>query len=107
MGRHIETVHEGIKSHLCTICGTGFPCSRNLKRHIKAVHYKEKSFTCGLCDLKFSRKDHLKQHASAVHDGIKPPPRRPKNVSHPSTIERLPLPIEHPVNLMLFPRMNE
>ena len=72
MKKHIETVHEGKKPHLCSICGSGFPSNKNLKRHISAVHDKDKLFTCVLCGVSFARKDNLKAHVSSVHEGIKP-----------------------------------
>merc|ERR1711956_118788 len=76
--RHIDSVHEGKRPHLCTICGSSFAENRKLQIHIAAVHKKEKPFSCHLCGANFARKDKVNAHIKAVHEGIKPKPRRPK-----------------------------
>ena len=38
---HIKNVHEGIKNHMCKICGKGYFDLGNLKTHFKKVHERE------------------------------------------------------------------
>ena len=38
---HIKNVHEGIKNHICKICGKGYFDLGNLKTHFKKVHERE------------------------------------------------------------------
>ena len=69
--RHVKTIHEGIKSHRCQICGVKFGQSGHLKVHVKTVHEGIKDYQCQMCDHKFSRSGHLKDHVKVVHEGIK------------------------------------
>ena len=105
----MKSVHEGIRPHLCTFCGSSFSENKALQQHITAVHKKEKPFTCPLCGTSFARKDKVKTHMQTVHEGIKPKPRKPKSDGHTSNSAGhvsdrghhqinplLPLPLLHP-----------
>lgn len=44
--------HEGIKNHICLICGVGKTTSYELKAHMN-YHTKEKKYPCNLCTSVF------------------------------------------------------
>jgi hypothetical protein len=69
---HIERVHEGKRSHMCSICGGSFKRDADLRGHIKGVHEKLKPYKCTLCDSSFLQSNALKSHTEAVHEGKKP-----------------------------------
>ena len=49
---HIAVVHEGKKSHICSICESSFSTKPYLKRHILSVHEDKKSNKCSICKIK-------------------------------------------------------
>ena len=81
MERHIETVHEGIKSFQCNVCGYKTGHKSHLNRHVEGVHEKIKPFKCDFCDYSTKEKRYLKSHIKRVHEGI--------NGSSMYTIERM------------------
>ena len=39
--KHIESIHEGMKPHKCSICNYAASRRGNLKRHINSTHEKK------------------------------------------------------------------
>ena len=54
--KHISSVHNGERPFLCTLCGTSFKQSSNLKNHIATVHEKKRPFQCNYCEKAYSQK---------------------------------------------------
>ena len=72
MNIHIETVHEGKKPVLCSICNTSFTTKKNLKRHVANVHEGKKSMRkknpqCLICEKVFPD-NNLKRLITSVHE---------------------------------------
>lgn len=65
--RH-QSVHTGIRSYFCHICGKGFRVLGGLQRHINEHHYGIKKYACEVCGQKFAAKttrdDHLNTHSN-------------------------------------------
>ena len=53
--RHIESVHEWIKSFKCNICDYETTCKFVLKKHIDSVHEGIKSHKCNICEYEFGQ----------------------------------------------------
>ena len=70
MERHIETVHEGIKSFQCNVCAYKTGHKSHLNRHVEGVHEKIKPFKCDFCDYSTKEKRYLKSHIKRVHEDI-------------------------------------
>ena len=87
LNRHIKTVHEKIKNHICSICGKGFFRLYDLKRHLKTnMHYgpKEEPVTedntiltendnnkCDQCGKVYGKRASLKSHIKFVHENVR------------------------------------
>ena len=67
-----SAVHEGMRSHECSICGKRFTNKRNLKIHTLSVHEGKKSHTCNICNKNFVTFSILNQHDASIHKGMKP-----------------------------------
>ena len=68
--KHVEAVHEGIKTFKCSVCDvefannynpqiqewyiSSFANKQNLKKHVETVHEGIKPFKCSICDVKFA-----------------------------------------------------
>lgn len=63
-------IHRGEKNHKCTICGTRYVTSGELKSHTRHIHSSNKPFTCTFenCFRGFVTKSSLKTHLHA-HTG--------------------------------------
>ena len=61
----IESVHEGLKNYKA-FCLVG-----KLKKHIQCVHEKLRTHKCDLCNKAFSFKFNLKKHIRKFHGGMK------------------------------------
>ena len=72
MTKHIESVHERMKPHKCTICDCTFSQKQHLKTHTDSLHEGKKPHKCSICDYSCSQKGGLKYHINAVHEGKKP-----------------------------------
>lgn len=66
---HKKTIHEGIRSHSCQICGKGFVNSTKLKSHLTL--HTGKPFTCEICAKSFTRSTDLEKHKQFVHERIR------------------------------------
>lgn len=64
--RHRKTVHQGIKSFLCELCGKGF-AKRHIRNRHMIVHTKEKRFYCDICDRGFTQRMGLNSHNETHH----------------------------------------
>ena len=70
---HVEKIHEGhIPNHICSICGKNFTTNSILNRHIESVHEKVVRFKCFMCDTGFYDKGNLRIHMESVHEGKRP-----------------------------------
>ena len=49
---HIEAVHEGKKSHICSACGKGFATRQKMTIHTETVHEGKKPYECTIYDYK-------------------------------------------------------
>ena len=67
---HIDTVHLGIKKHLCQWCPAAFATTSSLKKHILS-HTGERNFKCQFCEKAFHSKGNLEKHIR-THTGEKP-----------------------------------
>ncbi|XP_055710217.1 gastrula zinc finger protein XlCGF26.1-like [Phlebotomus papatasi] len=65
--QHINTVHQGIKNHHCTICSKSFGTTRSLKNHLM-LHTGERPFACTKCPKGFIRMEQLTVHMK-IHTG--------------------------------------
>ena len=65
--RHVESVHEGIKTLNCTLCDYEFSKQIYLKTHIESVHEGIKPFKCHICQYETASKYFLKRHITLVH----------------------------------------
>ena len=54
------------RSHICPLCGKGFPTKSELKRH-NMIHTGLKPHKCQLCGRSFRQKPHLKSHMMIHH----------------------------------------
>ncbi|EAT43543.1 AAEL005031-PA [Aedes aegypti] len=60
--QHIKTIHNKIRSELCTTCGKGFATKRGLKGHIMNRHMEERPYKCTECTMTFGNKFLLQKH---------------------------------------------
>ena len=52
--KHIETVHEGIKSFKCYMCPESFSVRNSLVKHMESTHKTTyEPFKCSLCESIF------------------------------------------------------
>ena len=59
--KHIESAHDRIKPHMCSICGTSFSRKDVLDNHIQKMHNENKEqYKCSYCDAIFLHKKKLK-----------------------------------------------
>jgi uncharacterized Zn-finger protein len=73
--RHIKSVHDKIKNHLCSYdeCELKFTSKSDLVRHVKYIHMKEKKFKCSYdgCNAEFVMKNKLSEHIKCTHEDIR------------------------------------
>ena len=70
LNAHIESVHLGVKRHLCEVCSMGFYTRKGLLTHYM-THTGEKKFKCIICEKSFQTKQYLETHIR-IHTGEKP-----------------------------------
>jgi KRAB domain-containing zinc finger protein len=58
---HIDTVHLGVKTHLCELCPAAFATKNTLNKHILS-HTDERNFKCKFCEKAFHTKGNLETH---------------------------------------------
>ena len=68
--RHIDGVHDKIKSHACDVRGLAFIEKAKLKRHQKGVHLKIRDHACTQCRATFLELGHLKTHIKYLHNHV-------------------------------------
>lgn len=59
--------NEGLKDHVCHLCGTGFSLPQGLKNHIQRIHEHSGKYVCDYCDFKTVVPNKLKMHENEVH----------------------------------------
>ena len=70
--KHINGVHNNIRSHKCEECGNAFFSKKDLKRHRDSVHKMgDQEFKCEQCPYSTFDKHTLVRHNKAVHEKIK------------------------------------
>lgn len=59
---HVESVHEGVNSHVCFICEMSFNRPSLLAKHVNEDHSQchNKPFKCSYCKKSFEKSSHLK-----------------------------------------------
>lgn len=58
--------HQGIKNHVCAICGKAFAGKKHMQRHEK-IHQDFKAIACDVCEYRTHRRDKLKEHLRKHH----------------------------------------
>lgn len=66
-----KIVHDGVKNHLCPVCGKKFRRNNQLQTHIKRMHTNHRPFTCQICEQKFALQSDLNNHMKCMHDSTK------------------------------------
>ena len=46
----MESVHEGKKSHACSVCESSFAQKSTLRQHMESVHQDKKPHKCPKCE---------------------------------------------------------
>lgn len=64
--RHKKTVHKGVNTFLCKVCGNTFAKAHLRNRHM-IVHTKVKKFQCNICNKRFTQKMGLNSHNQTNH----------------------------------------
>ena len=67
---HINSVHLGVRPHLCDFCPAAFPTKGALNTH-RMSHTGERNFPCMFCEKAFHSKHNLVTHVR-THTGEKP-----------------------------------
>lgn len=62
---HVQTIHEGERRHLCTVCGRRFFQNTHLLDHMW-LHTGEKRYKCKKCGKSYTSSSHLKKHVTRV-----------------------------------------
>ncbi|RXW25267.1 hypothetical protein EST38_g644 [Candolleomyces aberdarensis] len=65
--RHVESVHLGVKPHVCPECQKPFPQKTSLDIHIRSVHTFQKPLKCEHCDACFSDPARRHKHYRVEH----------------------------------------
>ena len=69
--RHVDTVHNNIRSFSCGHCDYEAKSRFNLNRHVKNTHDQIKDFACGQCNFRTGDHPKLKRHVDDVHNDIR------------------------------------
>ena len=64
--KHVRCIHQGIK-YPCHICQKGLSSLAEVKTHIETVHEGIRKHICEHCGKKFGRREHLRTHLRAIH----------------------------------------
>ena len=66
--RHINSVHENLKSLQCDYCAKTYKNEKSLREHVRAEHLNEGNIhQCEICNRNFLRKFYLKKHIEKNH----------------------------------------
>ena len=68
--RHVQSIHENIRTHTCKMCGYATSVIENLVKHKEVVH-KVQFLKCSLCPYATPHKVNLVNHIEGVHEGIR------------------------------------
>jgi KRAB domain-containing zinc finger protein len=68
--KHVKTVHEDYRPHVCEDCARSFKVKKHLESH-RRTHTGEKSFQCRHCEKSFAKEWTRTQH-ERLHLGLKP-----------------------------------
>lgn len=64
LARHVTSVHNSNRLHVCHICGKDYTMFFYLKEHIRTAHEEARTEQCEICSKFFFR---LKQHKRRMH----------------------------------------
>ena len=63
---HVSSVHEGMKTLRCEMCGKTYFNIARLTEHITAIHEGKKPFRCDICDYRCFQKNDTNRHVDSV-----------------------------------------
>ena len=70
--RHINTVHDKLRNHVCDECEFAASQKSNLRRHKEEVHsVGDKKFKCAQCPYQTTLRGSLQVHIEGMHDNIR------------------------------------
>ena len=75
--RHVESVHLGLKPHVCEYCSKPFPQKTSLDIHVRSVHTQERSVKCPFCPAAFS--DPARRHKHVQQEHPEHAPKKTRN----------------------------
>jgi len=67
--KHIKSIHEKARDHVCSFCSKRFSQSYTLKEHIASKHTKQYDHKCGTCNRQFAHRTNYTRHMKSVHKG--------------------------------------
>ena len=67
LNRHIKTVHNKIRDHVCGFCGNSFAYKTTLQDHEAAIHTKVRKHVCKQCGFAAAQKSNIRTHMKAAH----------------------------------------
>ncbi|XP_060520870.1 zinc finger protein 91-like [Cylas formicarius] len=68
--RHISSIHEGIRPHMCPFCDRSFAGKDTMQQHVR-IHTGEKPYSCEFCGKRFRQDGPFKVHLR-THTGERP-----------------------------------
>lgn len=71
LNKHIKSVHEKKRPHLCRVYTFPFAFSDAFLQHMNLVHSGRRNYRCAHCSASFRQRSHLAKHVSCVHNEVK------------------------------------
>lgn len=65
--RHIKSVHDNIRNHVCGECGYSASTKCTLRDHMDGIHKKIKKHVCEMCGFAATQKSNIRSHKKNVH----------------------------------------